>query len=68
MRKLHLEPQYQQALAQMRAQGLPIWQCADLLGVSYKVAKRWATEMGLTARLHRGPISGQRLAQEARRA
>jgi hypothetical protein len=46
------------ALARMRAERVPLYICAERIGVSYKVAVHKARELGLATRFNRGRRSG----------
>lgn len=53
-----LTPELEEALRDMRARRVPLYWCAQELGVSYRVAVRWARELNLHQRMNSGRRSG----------
>ncbi|MGD0109297.1 MAG: hypothetical protein ABSC06_35460 [Rhodopila sp.] len=55
---VHWTPEMVQALRDLRSGGLPLYLCAERIGVSYSTAVYKAREMNLAQRLNRGRRPG----------
>ena len=54
-------PDMERALRSYRAAGVPLYECAERVGVGYATAVYKARALGLTQRMNRGRISAQQL-------
>ena len=61
-------PEMLTALARVRGAGVPLYVCAERIGVSYPTAVVQARKMGLHGRMNSGRKSGAAVVAEGRRA
>lgn len=47
------------ALRLLRDKGVPLYECAEKLGVSYPTAVQFARSVGLAGRMNRGRVPGR---------
>ena len=57
--RLELDATTTEALKRLRAERVPLYECAERIGVSYNVICRWAAELGLAQRFNRGRRPGR---------
>lgn len=51
------------ALRRLRGQGVPLYECAESIGVAYPTVVYKARELGLADRMNRGRTSGREARQ-----
>jgi hypothetical protein len=57
-RKVDWDPDMLATLRELRGRGVPLYQCAEAIGVGYSTAAYKARELGIAARLNRGRQPG----------
>lgn len=59
--KLRWTPEMVEALREMRGRKVPLYLCAERIGVGYPASVYKARELGIANRMNRGRIPGEKL-------